>query len=344
MDYKKYLLNKNIKVKEALKKFNGLRPKIVFVVEYGKLLGSLTDGDIRRYLLAGGKVDDTVYKACNKKPKKIAYSLAEAKGMLDENFIGIPIIDKNKKVIDVYIGNSRKTINKKKLNVPIVINAGGKGTRLEPFTKVLPKPLIPVGDLPIIEHIMNRYEEFGCDKFNIIVNYKKELIKSYFKEIDKQYKINWFDENTPLGTGGGLSLLKNKIKETFFFITCDNLILVDYNDILDFHKKNQNDITMVCAKKNMTIPYGIVQTDDNNVLDTIVEKPEYSFLTNTAMYVIEPSVLKDIKKEKIDFPEFIKQEKQKGKKIGVYSIDEKDWLDMGIMSELEKMRVRLYGE
>ena len=99
MDYKKYLLNKNIKVKEALKKFNGLRPKIVFVVEKGKLLGSLTDGDIRRYLLAGGKVDDTVYKACNRKPKKIAYSLAEAEEMLDENFIGIPIIDKNKKII-----------------------------------------------------------------------------------------------------------------------------------------------------------------------------------------------------------------------------------------------------
>lgn len=344
MDYKKYLIDKNIKVKQALKIIDALKPKIVFVVDKDKLIGSLTDGDIRRYLVASGSIEDIVYNACNKKPKKVAHSLNEAIGMLDKDYIAIPIIDKNKNVIDIYVGSNRKRSNKKKLNIPVVINAGGKGSRLEPFTKVLPKPLIPVGDLPIIEHIMNRYEEFGCDNFNIIVNYKKELIKSYFKEIDKQHKIIWTDEDTPLGTGGGLALLKNKIKDTFFFITCDSLILVDYADILKYHKKNNNDITMVCANKNITIPYGIVNIDKNNNYESIVEKPNYSFLTNTAMYVLEPNILKDIKKEKIDFPEIVKRQKEKGKKIGVYTVEEKDWLDMGVMSELEKMRIRLYGE
>lgn len=344
MDYKKLLVTKNIKIKDAMKKIDYTKPKILFVHENNKLIGALTDGDIRRYLLAGGKVTDTVDKACNKKPKRIAHSLDEAITMLDKNFIAIPIIDNKKQILDIYVGDKKNNRKGKKINIPVVINAGGKGTRLDPFTKILPKPLIPVGDLPIIEHIMSRYEDYGCNNFNIIVNYKKELIKSYFKEIDKEYKITWTDENEPLGTGGGLSLLKNKIKETFFFISCDNLLLADYSDILKFHKKNKNDITMICANKNITIPYGIVNTDKDNNLESITEKPEYSFLTNTAMYIVEPIVLKDIKKQKIDFPEIIKMEKEKGRKIGVYSVDENDWLDMGQMSELEKMRIRLYGE
>ena len=345
MDYTTYLINKEAKIKEAMKRIDSIKPKILFVAENNKLIGALTDGDVRRYLLGGGNVEDTVEKACNKNLKKIAYSKEEAINMLDKSFIAIPIIDKDKNIIEIYIGKRYESNNKKKLNVPVVINAGGKGTRLDPFTKILPKPLIPVGDLPILEHIMRRYEEYGCDKFSIIVNYKKQLIKSYFKEIDRNYNINWIDENEPLGTGGGLSLLKNKLKETFFFITCDSLILEDYDKILKFHKKNKNDITMVCALKNITIPYGVVNTNSKDELTSIDEKPEFSFLTNTAMYAVEPSVLKDLKKnEKIDFPDFIRKEKEKGKKIGVYGLPEDEWLDMGVMSELEKMRIRLYGE
>ena len=344
MNYKQYLIKKDLPIKDAMKKIDSTKPKILFVTENEKLIGALTDGDVRRYLLSGGKVDDPVEKACNKKPKRVAHSLDEAISMLDKNFIAIPILDKDGNLRDIYTGNRTKSSKKKKIDIPVVINAGGKGTRLDPFTKILPKPLIPVGDLPIIEHIMRRYEEAGCKDFHIIVNYKKELIKSYFKEIEKEYCIHWADENEPLGTGGGLSLLKNKLKDTFFFICCDSLILTDYSDIVEFHKKNKNDITMICARKKVVIPYGIVN-EDKDVLTSIEEKPEFSFLTNTAMYLIEPSVLKDMKKNtRIDFPDFIKEEKEKGKKIGVYTVDEDDWLDMGQMSELEKMRIRLYGE
>ena len=344
MNYKQYLIRKDLPIKDAMKKIDSTKPKILFVTENEKLIGALTDGDVRRYLLSGGKVDDPAEKACNKKPKRVAHSLDEAISMLDKNFIAIPVLDKDGNLRDIYTGNRTKSSKKKKIDIPVVINAGGKGTRLDPFTKILPKPLIPVGDLPIIEHIMRRYEEAGCKDFHIIVNYKKELIKSYFKEIEKEYCIHWADENEPLGTGGGLSLLKNKLKDTFFFICCDSLILTDYSEIVEFHKKNKNDITMICARKKVVIPYGIVN-EDKDVLTSIEEKPEFSFLTNTAMYLIEPSVLKDMKKNtRIDFPDFIKEEKEKGKKIGVYTVDEDDWLDMGQMSELEKMRIRLYGE
>ena len=344
MNYKKYLITKDTKVKDAMQMINSLKPKILFVVEKDKLLGGLTDGDIRRFLMSGGRISDKVEKAYNRNLQKIAHSRQEAMEMLSKSFIAIPIVDDHGIILDIYIGNSGQSGDLQKISVPIVINAGGKGTRLDPFTKVLPKPLIPVGDLPIIEHIMRRYEAAGCEQFHIIVNYKKELIKSYFKEIDREYDISWADETEPLGTGGGLSLLKNKIKDTFFFICCDSLILTDYSDIIDFHKTNQNDITMICAKKQIAIPYGVVNAN-NDVLESIEEKPAFSFLTNTAMYVVEPSVLKDMKKnERIDFPDLIKMEKEKGRKIGVYTIEEDDWLDMGQMPELEKMRIRLYGE
>ena len=344
MDYKHYLIEKNIKVKVAMKRINTIQPKILFVVDKNnKLLGALTDGDIRRYLMSNGSIEDSVYEACNKKPKRIAKTKKEAVGMLNKEYVAIPIVDNKKNIIDVYIG---KTVEiKKQIKVPVVINAGGKGSRLEPFTKILPKPLIPVGDLPIIEHIMNKYQEYGCKDFYIIVNYKKQLIKTYFKEIERKYKINWVDEKEPLGTGGGLSLMKNKINEPFFFISCDSLILADYSDILSFHKKNKNDITMVCAKKIVTIPYGIVNSDENNQLISFEEKPEYHISTNTAMYLLQPELLKQMKsKQKMDFPDFIKELSKKGKRIGIYTIDEDKWLDMGQFSELEKMRIKLYGE
>lgn len=343
MDYKKLLVEKDLKIAEAMKILDHIKPKILFVAQDNKLLGSLTDGDIRRYLLSKGSVADEVYSACNKQPKRLAHSLLEAVPLLDKNYIAIPVVDKEMKILDIYTGESFQK-SKKKLNVPIVINAGGKGKRLEPFTKILPKPLIPVGELPIIEHIMRAYQDYGCQDFSIIVNYKKQLLKSYFNEIDREYPINWIDEKDPLGTGGGLYLLKNKIKDTFFFIGCDSLLLTDYNAILKYHKKNKNDITMICARKNLSVPYGIVEVDDNQTFLSMKEKPEYSLLTNTAMYVVEPKILKDLKKEKIDFPDIILRQKEKGRKIGVYEVSENDWLDMGVMSELDNMRKRLYGE
>ena len=345
MEYRELLIDQNKTIKEAMERIGALGPKILFVVEDDMLLGSLTDGDIRRFMMAGGNISDTVYEACNKNPKRIARDIEEAKGMLSKHFVAIPIVDEKRKIRDIYIGSSSYKEEYDKIDVPVVINAGGKGTRLEPFTKVLPKPLIPVGDLPIIEHIMQRYEQFGCHRFGVIVNYKKQLIKTYFKENDRDYTVEWFDEEKPLGTGGGLSLLKGKLNETFFFISCDNLLLSDYADILKYHRENGYDITMICAYKNITIPYGIVELNADGSFKGAKEKPEFSFLTNTAMYLVEPKILEDVKDDtKMDFPEIIEMEKEKGRKIGVYAVSESEWLDMGQMSELEKMRIRLYGE
>ena len=130
-----------------------------------------------------------------------------------------------------------------------VIMAGGKGTRLDPFTRVLPKPLIPVGDLPIIEHIMKEYQSYNCNEFHIIVNYKRDLMKAYFADNENHYNITWYDEAEPLGTGGGLSLLRGRFRDTFFFANCDALLTANYESMLRFHKENRNTITMICIQK-----------------------------------------------------------------------------------------------
>lgn len=224
----------------------------------------------------------------------------------------------------------------------MVINAGGKGTRLEPYTKILPKPLIPVGKLPIMEHIMNQFNKFGCKDFHIIVNYKKSIIKAYFAEAEPIRKVVWYDEEKPLGTGGGLCYLKGKLNQTFFFTNCDNLLLADYHSILRFHRENKNVITMICAYKHVAIPYGVVDMGENGIIKSMKEKPEFSFLTNTGIYLVEPEVLEDIENEVfIGFPDIIEQERKLGKKVAVYPVNENEWLDMGQMPELEKMRAKM---
>ena len=234
---------------------------------------------------------------------------------------------------------------KNSLKIPVVINAGGRGTRLDPFTKVLPKPLIPVGELPIIELIMQEYQSYACDDFHIIVNYKKDLMKAYFHDSENHYNITWYDEDEPLGTGGGLSLLRGKLNSTFFFANCDALLTANYESMLKFHKENGNVITMICAYKNINIPYGVVEMGEQGVIESMKEKPLMSFLTNTGIYIVEPEVIYDIgDNEVIGFPDIVEREKQKGRKVAVFPVSENDWMDMGQLPELEKMRMKLYGE
>lgn len=344
MEYKNYCISDELTVREAMKAIDIADPKIVFIVTEKKLIASLTDGDIRRYLLNGGQLTDLAIEASNKNPK-YASSLDEAISLYHEkNFVAIPVVDSYRNIEDIYIGKLYFNEQLVDLNVPVVINAGGKGTRLEPYTKILPKPLIPVGELPIIEHIMQRFNEYGCSKFSMIVNYKKEMMKAYFGN-DKQYDITWYDEQKPLGTGGGLCYLKGKINETFFFTNCDNLLLSNYESMLRFHRENHNVITMICAYKNIKIPYGVIEMGLNGTIEAMKEKPELSFLTNTGIYIVEPEVLDDIEYNvPIGFPDIIENERKKGKKVAIYPVSENEWLDMGQLSELEKMRVKLYGE
>ena len=347
-EIKKFIGNKSLTISEAMKKIDENTNGILFLCDdVGALVGCVTDGDIRRYMLAKGDMQGLAIDAANLNPK-VASNIEDAKHMYHKkNYVAIPIVDENQVVVDIYNGEEGVNYHKlhNSLRIPVVINAGGRGTRLEPYTKVLPKPLIPVGDIPIIEHIIKEYQSYDCNEFHIIVNYKKELMKAYFAENENHYDITWYDEEKPLGTGGGLSMLRGKFNDTFFFANCDALLTANYESMLKFHKENGNVITMICAYKNLSIPYGVVEMGVNGSIEAMKEKPQMSFLTNTGIYIVEPEVVDDIEDDvAIGFPDIIEMERKKGRKVAAFPVSESDWMDMGQLPELEKMRIRLYGE
>ena len=345
-DLKKFIGRDDLTVSETMQQIDNNKNGILFLVDDSqRLIACITDGDIRRFLLSGGKMDSPAIEAANHAPK-VAGSEEEARKLYHRrDYVIIPIVNSLGCIVALYNGEGHEIRKRNALNIPVVINAGGRGTRLDPFTRVLPKPLIPVGDLPIIEHIMKEYQSYSCNEFHIIVNYKRELMKAYFSENENHYNITWYNEETPLGTGGGLSLLRGVFSDTFFFANCDALLTANYESMLNFHKENNNVITMVCAYKNMNIPYGVVEMGVNGTIESMKEKPLMSFLTNTGIYIVEPEVIDDMEDNvPIGFPDIVERERQKGKRVAVFPVSENDWMDMGQLSELEKMRIKLYGE
>lgn len=339
-----YLITKDVSIKEAMMQINRNSKGIVYVVEVGKLIGALTDGDIRRYILEGGELEENVLNIANVNPKYL-YLEDEKKvsEVLKENKLhSLPILNKDNIIQKIYFDNEKVELEKEKLNVPVVIMAGGKGTRLYPYTQILPKPLIPIGDMTITEHIMERFEKYGCEQFTMIVNYKKHFIRSYFDDTNIKRNVSFIEETKFLGTGGGLKLLEGQIDSTFFMTNCDILIEEDYSKIMKYHKESKNLITMVCADKRMVIPYGTVDINEKNEVLSLKEKPELSFITNTGLYVLEPEFLNIIPDNTfVHITDIIRECIGVGKNVGVYTISEDKWLDMGQLEELEKMKEKL---
>ena len=334
-------------VLETMKKLDETGQRILFIAPGGRLQAVITDGDLRKFFLRGGTLNAPVADAANYHPKSLPVSSrGHAREELKAYGIdALPILNKKGVITDIVFAHGLDVDNRKRAGIPVVIMAGGLGTRLYPYTKILPKPLIPVGDQPIAELIIDRFRDFGCTDFTMIVNYKKGMIKSYFQDVEKDYKIDFADEETFMGTGGGLCLLKGKLRSTFFFTNCDVMLDADFGDIYEYHKAQGNLITMVCAFKHYTVPYGVVELGEDGGIAKMREKPELNFLTNTGVYVVEPQVVEEMRDgEVIGFPDVIARYRDAGKKVGVYPISESSWMDMGQMEELEKMRRRLEAQ
>ncbi|MCI9035864.1 MAG: NTP transferase domain-containing protein [Lachnospiraceae bacterium] len=319
--------------------------KILFVHQDKRLLASLTDGDIRRWILKKGDLQMSVQYAANYHPRFL-YEQEEDLAMRTIKELGIdaiPIVNNEYLIQKIIFANeSVQKHTKFDIEVPVVIMAGGLGTRLSPYTKILPKPLIPVGDYPIAEHIIHQFCLYGCRQYYMIVNYKRNMIKAYFDELDKKYQLDFIMEEKQLGTGGGISLLKGKMNNTFILTNCDILIDDDLTKAYQQHTKSGNLITMVCSLKNFIIPYGVVNIGEDGMIESMQEKPNMSFFTNTGCYFVEPEVIEGLTyNEPADFPTVIEKYRKAGKKVGYYPIGEDAWLDMGQLDELEKMKARL---
>ena len=313
------------------------------------LLGTLSDGDIRKAILSGSKMDDSIKLIFHSKPTIFIednYTKNEAEELfLKNNFDLIPVVDKKgflKKILFIDSLLRKKFMKYKKRNIPVVIMAGGKGARLKPLTDILPKPLVPIQDKTIIEHIIKNFEETGSKDFYLSINYKAKLIKAYFDEIKSKYNVKYIEEDTPLGTAGSLKYLNKVLTKPFFVTNCDVIVKANYHSLMNFHVKRNYDITIVASAKEYIIPYGACELNNEGSLSQIKEKPVYNFLVNTGLYVINPEVLDIIPKNKeYDINQLFDDAKKVEKKIGVFPISEDAWFDVGQWGEYKNTLKKL---
>jgi dTDP-glucose pyrophosphorylase len=343
---RKIIVEQNILLKEALQQLNNAGEQVLLVVDaHKRLCGLLTDGDFRRYILKNQSLEIPVKKIMNTNflalpPNK----KSEAREILKKsNFNQIPIIDDEGLILEVVTSlDFFKEIGNQDVDIPVVIMAGGKGTRLSPLTNIIPKPLMPVGEKTMMEAILANFEENGFGKYYIIVNHKKEMIKSYYAENNIPYQVEFVDEEEFLGTAGGLSLLKNIIHSTFILSNCDILAKFNYKNLLNWHFDHEADITIVGVRKEIDIPYGVININGNNYVTHIEEKPSYNFIIVSGVYVVESSLLDMIPENSFyNMDQFIKDCIQSSKKVTCYPLDS-GWFDIGQFKEY-KLLLKEFG-
>lgn len=340
-----YIVCQNQNIRDAIKAMDkGGIGFVVCVDSNENVIGVIANGDFRRAILSGISLNENVLKITNKRFKYLTkgYLKKDVLDLFRETVIQhIPILE-NGKLVEIITEEAFYDIrgegkSRDALNMLVVIMAGGKGVRLDPFTRILPKPLIPIGNKPIIEVIMAEYAKYGMSNFYISVNHKAQMIKAYFEDQDSGYKIKYINESQPLGTAGGLKHLENKIDSTFFVSNCDIIIKNDYFKIYEFHKDRKFDLTLVVSMQHHTVPYGVCEIENGGRFKEIKEKPEYDFLVNAGMYLLEPLVFKLIPKDEyFDMTDLIRKAQEMGLSVGVYPVSEKSYIDVGQLAEYKK--------
>ena len=343
---KNIYITKSTKIIDAMKLLTETGLNCLIVTNNKRyFFGTLNDGDIRRGILKGLSYKESI-KSLYQKRSTIIYekefSLNLLKNLMRKKILPVlPILNKKNCVIrfltwNMVFGERKSNDSLKKIN--FVIMAGGKGSRLAPYTKVLPKPLLPINDKPVIEHIINRFINYGGNNFNISINYKSLLLKSYFSELKPKYNVKFLDENKPLGTVGGLHLHRKKLsKNDIILCNCDVLFDVDFAEMYNFHKERENDLTITVSAKNYEIPYGICHINKKGKLKKIEEKPRSKFFVNTGLYILKPKILNLIPKNKFfHMTELIEKAKKRKYAVGVFPIRDNDWIDIGQLTSYKE--------
>lgn len=339
----------SMKLVEVMKKIDANASGILFIInEKDRLVGAISDGDIRRWLIKTADLDADIKIFMNKSPKYLyaADKLNALSFMKKKKIRAVPIVDEQRRILDIILDDDENIGFVKKdalLDVPVIIMAGGKGTRLYPYTKILPKPLIPIGDIPILERIINRFCEFGASEYYMTVNYKKNMIKAHFAELEPEYSIEYVEENKPLGTGGSIKLIQKKFECPVIVTNCDTLINADYEDIYRYHIESGNKMTMVSALKNIEVPYGVVHSAENGVIIGLEEKPKLSYFINTGMYIVDEDMLEKIPEDTFfHMTDLANLLMQQDLQVGMYPISEDSFLDMGEFEEMKRMEEKIF--
>ena len=295
------IVNADLTLIAALKKMDEVKTKRLFVFNDNKFDCILTMGDIQRAIIRNVDLLQPIAEILDREKiyAKEGQSIETIKEvMFRENIDCMPILNSDGEIIDILFWADvfKKSVvdAREKIDLPVVIMAGGKGTRLKPITNVIPKPLVPIRNKTILEVIMDQFESIGCHKFYMSVNYKADMMKYYLSQIEHHYDIEFFMEDKPLGTIGSVSLLKGKIKTPFFVSNCDSINEQDYRDVYDYHVSNHNDMTIVTMVKSFRIPYGVIETGEDGLMVELKEKPEHTYMVNSGVYILNANLIDEI--------------------------------------------------
>jgi len=328
----------NSTIKEALQAIDiGAIKFAVVVDENGKLMGTLTDGDIRRGFLDGKTLDSSIKDIYFKKPTTVSINTSKEEIInicTSKKMYQIPVVDENGSIVRIAIVD--EFLKPQTYSNKVVLMAGGLGTRLRPLTDDTPKPLLKVGNKPIIETIIRSFSKYGFKDFILSVNYKSEMFEEYFGDGSAfGVSIEYIHEDKRLGTAGGLSLMRDKLKDDFFVMNGDLLTNVNFENLLKFHQEEDAKGTMCVREYDFQVPYGVVDVK-NGKIQAITEKPTHKFFVSAGIYMLSPNVLKYIPDNVFyDMPTLFEKLISVNKNVISFPLREY-WLDIGRIEEFEK--------
>ncbi len=322
-----------------------VKAKRLFVYDEEKFDCILTMGDIQRAIIRNVDLASPISNILDRGKiyGKAGDDIEHIKNvMFRENIDCMPLLNDKGEIEDVLfwsdVFQKSEADIREKIDLPVVIMAGGRGTRLRPLTNVLPKPMVPVGDKTIMEVIMDQFESIGCHKFYMSVNYKADMMQYYLSQLKHKYDIEFFMEDKPLGTIGSVSLLKGKITTPFFVSNCDSINEQDYRDVYDYHVSNNNDMTIVTMVKSFKIPYGVIETGKDGLMVELKEKPEQNYQVNSGVYILNPDLIEEIPVgEFFHITHLMEKVNKRGGRVGCFPVSEDSWHDMGEWPEYLKM-------
>ncbi|WP_017211315.1 nucleotidyltransferase family protein [Clostridium beijerinckii] len=334
------VIQENTKIIDAMGLIDKNAKGILIVVDsFNKILGTITDGDIRRAILGEKSIKTPIKELYNKECIYVYENknINSIKRCFIENKIKfIPVVDNNKEVIDYYEIDDFINYNTMEKDNPVLIMAGGLGTRLKPLTDEIPKPMLKVGSKPILQSIIEQFKEYGFTNILISVNYKANIIENYFRDgRDFGVSIKYIKETKRLGTAGAIKLAEEYLNKPFFVINGDILTSVSFHNMLQYHQNNKALMTVGSRVYETQVPYGVLGVEET-CITSLHEKPVYSYNVSGGIYVLNPEVIKNIpRNEYFDITELINKIINENGRISSFPISDY-WIDIGKVEDYYK--------